>query len=816
MAANEFEIKLLANLDQLNKAFDKIGKVLEKQTEEVVKGNKKVATSFDKIKDAAEAGFATFLTGKLSKFIGGFVDEAKESLKVTKQLGFAFKASGIDVEKGVDNLSQFAKQLQKTTSLSDEFVLSVASQIQAIRPLGTVHLKQATKAIIDFSLATGQSTEAAASAFAKGIGGNTRSLLQYGIVVKKSKDETEQFNNVLKGFERFSGSADKTLTTFSGATTRLANAYGEVQEEIGKAIIKSPVLIALINKTADVFFEFADVAETRLAPAIKGVINLLGKVLTPIVSLLPELFIGAASAATAFTVILAGSKISALVAGFSRLNLAVTAFVAVMGIALTTATKLFNTFSFFDSVKVLFAGFKILILDTFGAIFKGFKLITDQLAKLPKIGGFFKALSDDAVKELKTIEKVTTKIGLDLVELAKPKELQIIVDKKVAEQKLEKEVLLKLKLEAINELESQLKSMNESIKNAGLTQRQIIEKDYKDRIEIINKANKIGAQLEGGNNNLRLLVQKKYNDDIKKLEEEEAKKRKDIIETAGKDITAFINNFKNLDKNGQLTAGVNAVINSVSAGAEGARKAVVGVLTQGITKLLGPLGEAFGPIVGQFLDVLSQGPEKVRALIQEFLRNIPIVIENIILAIPVLIETIAQELPSVIEKLNSLIPRLLPSLITTFARIAPIVAVSLAAQAPLIATSFAVELIKQAPAIAQALIDAAKSLIPGASSLSKLPGGSSGGGGGGFLGSVLDFLNPFAEGGVVPSGYSNDTFPAKLTSGEAVVPNNVVDKLESFLNSGGQNQNVTINLQIGEQQLASVLLNLNRRGFRTS
>jgi TP901 family phage tail tape measure protein len=82
-----------------------------------------------------------------------------------------------------------------------------------------------------------------------------------------------------------------------------------------------------------------------------------------------------------------------------------------------------------------------------------------------------------------------------------------------------------------------------------------------------------------------------------------------------------------------------------------------------------------------------------------------------------------------------------------------------------------------------------------------------------------------ASGGLVPSGFPNDTFPANLSSGELVVPRKDTQRLSNFLDRAeaeGFNktesapQPLTINLQIGESELAKVLLNLNRQGFRTA
>jgi len=109
-----------------------------------------------------------------------------------------------------------------------------------------------------------------------------------------------------------------------------------------------------------------------------------------------------------------------------------------------------------------------------------------------------------------------------------------------------------------------------------------------------------------------------------------------------------------------------------------------------------------------------------------------------------------------------------------------------------------------------------------------------GGGGGGSAGDFIDSLTGGQHGGIVPPGFQNDTFGAALTSGELVTPPrttknlfNLIDGLSDVINrqknaeraagTGGEaSQNLTVNLRVGERELADVLLNLNRQGFRVS
>ena len=78
-----------------------------------------------------------------------------------------------------------------------------------------------------------------------------------------------------------------------------------------------------------------------------------------------------------------------------------------------------------------------------------------------------------------------------------------------------------------------------------------------------------------------------------------------------------------------------------------------------------------------------------------------------------------------------------------------------------------------------------------------------------ILGDVRHYL--------VPPGFANDTFPARLSSGELVIERSDSQRLREFLDAqGGAPQNLSISLNIGEKQLADVLLGISRQGFRTA
>ena len=95
----------------------------------------------------------------------------------------------------------------------------------------------------------------------------------------------------------------------------------------------------------------------------------------------------------------------------------------------------------------------------------------------------------------------------------------------------------------------------------------------------------------------------------------------------------------------------------------------------------------------------------------------------------------------------------------------------------------------------------------------------------------------WATGGIVPSGYNNDTFPANLSTGETVVPtstsNNLFKLIDSLATGNGVNnsnnetnallkqlialiagQQTTVNVQLDRNVLAKAILTMNNDNRR--
>lgn len=109
-----------------------------------------------------------------------------------------------------------------------------------------------------------------------------------------------------------------------------------------------------------------------------------------------------------------------------------------------------------------------------------------------------------------------------------------------------------------------------------------------------------------------------------------------------------------------------------------------------------------------------------------------------------------------------------------------------------------------------------------------MPGNNIGGGVSGGLEKLNNIVSGnYATGGTVPGGFPNDSFNANLTSGEMVIPRSDVDRLSAFLDSAerakserpqtsssGSQGPINVILKVGERELAKILLDLNRAGYR--
>lgn len=733
-------------------------------------------------------------------FVGSEVIKAAEEQEdAINRLNAALKANGNFSEETSKQLQEYASQLQTVSKIGDEVTLANLALLQSFAPLTKEGLIAANNAAANLSAALRIDLESAVRLVGKAANGNVDAFKRYGVEIQKGKTDSETFANALDVLNtKFGGAATNELNTFSGAVAQAGNAFSDIVEETGLFITQNQTVIAGVRLATEAF---ADYAET-LRRSREG-----NRQETSQLQTLHE-------------------QQNANAEAFKVLN----------------ATFIENASLAEDLAKAN------------EELARQQKLVSDGLPDLfgsSNVDPFLKALGEVS-STLSSIESKSKSAAAALLKATGPDP------------------------EAIKKAEQAIKSLQEQLKNAGLNQFQIIAKEAKERTKIIKDNAKLAGLTGIQTEELLQKVRLKNNEELAKAQQKAAE---DLRQTTADNLKAFVDALQlrprepgqkgdaskvsDLDK---INAAGAVAISSVLDGAEGALKlvkAAIGILSSGLSEI-----PVIGPIIGEIIDKLALAPAEFAKNIEGFFKELPNVISNILInsfsglsviirQLPTLLLEGLRRLPEVlielfidgfvdliisivdiIADLPSLILERLPELIEEFFNgilqavqklisAMPTVARALANAMPGVALQFALELIKQIVPIAIEFINALVKEAPRfitelIKALPSAVGGAAGGIGGavgGIFGGIGDVFG-FAEGGTIQGGAPiMDRVPAVLTPGETIVDRGLTNRLEQFLNGqsgAGAGGPMIVNLMLGEEQLARVLVDLNRRGFRVS
>lgn len=217
----------------------------------------------DKVLDAGKkigTAFAAYLSFK--SIVGGIekaIDAALEAEKATLAFNSALSMTGKFTEEASNGFQEFALSLEKTTGIQDEIILSNSALLVSLGKLSGDGLERATKAALDLSRGMQIDVGTAFDMVTKATQGNVMALARYGLEVNKSDSDSVKFAKTLEFIEsRFGGMAQGNINTFDGALQKMKNGFGDVIESIGKMIISSPKLTALLGVIGDKFYDISE------------------------------------------------------------------------------------------------------------------------------------------------------------------------------------------------------------------------------------------------------------------------------------------------------------------------------------------------------------------------------------------------------------------------------------------------------------------------------------------------------------------------------------------------------------------------------
>lgn len=777
----ELNINLKADTSDATRSISKFSKTAQDQ----VSG---IERSFSALKVVAGAAVAAFAGTAIISGINKAIDAAKIQEDAVNSLNTSLKLAGsfsVDASKDIQN---FASQLQNVTTIGDETTLKLFALAKNFG-LTNDQTKDLTKAAIELSAATGISLESAITNLGKSTGGLVGELGESIPALKGlSKEALESGAAIQFVLDRFGGAAASKLNTFSGATTALGNAFGDLQEVFGEIITNNDAVIAAINSTKNAFIDFGVVVGENQS-GVSVFVTKTVEFLSGFAIFAAEIFQGVVDSITGFIIALKKSNIA--IAEFQQkyLGADLKEFIARQQAAID------KNESFRDSVKKTTDSIIIRSAETIGAIKKIEKGIVKTKEETKKLG-------EESQKPLADVKKAVNETTDEW-----QKQLDLIRELPAAQRDAA--------FAAISELEKLRTAQDEY-------EKYLAEKEKADKEYLRN-------------------AQGDYEKFLK--QKEKAEKAATTKNFFGDEI--------NTDTLANINTGIGVAaggLGNILNGADGAAP-FVGSLGGAAADLFLP---GSGQAVNQILQLLSGGPDQVKAQIEAFVEQLPIIIDAIVEAIPVVIEVLADNADKIVVAIANGLVRIGPAVADGIARAIKIFVVNaireigdVLSQVSLqgltdgissafegietVFTDFAKSLYEIGD-IFQIAGDAfntffenlqrfADSLSPKNLAESLTPGKNTVVGR--IASGVGSFFSGFANGITeVPSGFSNDSFPARLSSGERVVDASTNQDLKSFLRSANQqssnggSQTMTVILQIGQEELARQILKLDKSNFQ--
>lgn len=216
----------------------------------VVGGLQKLKASFLAVSTAV-AGLTAFLASSVKAYM--------EQENANERLNQALKTQGVYTQQTAKDLQNYALQLQRVTTFSDETILETMALLTTFGVTGDT-LKQSVVAAMDLAVARGLDLNSVTMMLGKAFQGQTEALSRYGIVVDKNMPQHEKFNAILKQLAVNAGTAESRLNTTSGQIQNFSNRVGELKERIGAMLI--PVLTKFLDNMSTIISVFEDLANS--------------------------------------------------------------------------------------------------------------------------------------------------------------------------------------------------------------------------------------------------------------------------------------------------------------------------------------------------------------------------------------------------------------------------------------------------------------------------------------------------------------------------------------------------------------------------
>lgn len=777
-------LDILAQTKEANKSIDQFTKNAEKQANTVNKAFKALGV--------VAAGAVAVLAGRqVVRAIGNSIKAANEYEDSLQGLNTALKLAGTFSDEASKDFEQFATQIQRSTKFGDDAALS-ALQVATNFGLSGDRAKEFTQAAAELATVTGTSLDSAARQLGQTLTGQAgtlgRNIAGFRDLTAEQLKSGEAIDLLIN---RFGGAALAATKTYSGAVDQLEKAQGDLSKQFGFLITQNPIVIKGIELLGRGFAKAADFVEENR----DTIIEFVNKGLRAVIRTIP----------TVVRVI--GLLIKPIELVIRALNLWI-----------NTQARLLRALLDFEIVQKVINAFARAFRNTVSTFTRGVAQILDAVSRIPGAGRTFQALGLNIDESINSLLNLSFELSQD-----SPTNFSDTLidgyDKIIAATD-----------PATGAVNTYFKAINDGVDSVvGFSQR------IADEFENASKAAERGfdtiAEKTGG------VTQTISGDPTspdfvgppRPGEDPATEELKVIAKILGKELTVQ-----------DFGKGAGKFFEAVALGAEGARILV----REGIVKAADAFAPGLGQVAGPIFDIATKDPEEIKALVEGFVDEIPVIIDALVEGLPVLIEALAEKADDIVMALILAIPKLAGALVESVGALITVIFRNAAREVfePLerIFRNFGKgiqqfldtfkelggifsgigKVFQDLGQIFKPLVDGLKSFVDVIQGFIKRADPRKGILGEVFsgdfksIGKRLGFASGLTE---VPPGFPNDNFPANLTSGERVVDADTNRDLKQFLakaGSGGSKQPIVVVLQVGQEELARTIVDLDRQGFQ--
>jgi len=262
MSDERVEIEIVLDDGSVQKGFAKIRKEGKKTGKSIKKSFTGGFKSLLRPLTSMRGQILGLGTALATAFAGRrILQAAKAQEDAVNSLNSALKIAGTFSEEASQSFQNLASALQAQTTIGDEAIIQGAALARTYVTTNEA-AEELTKTALDFAEAADLSFTEAVRRLGRGVQGAKGDIANFAPEIRSlTLDQLKAGEATRLLGERFKGAAAAAAKTFSGALKQTENIFGDLLEQIGFLVTKSPLAIAVIKEIGVQFEQAAKFVE---------------------------------------------------------------------------------------------------------------------------------------------------------------------------------------------------------------------------------------------------------------------------------------------------------------------------------------------------------------------------------------------------------------------------------------------------------------------------------------------------------------------------------------------------------------------------